>query len=431
MPRAKKNAQTWEQGFKAAINASRQYWGVSEHSGKVRLRVQFPKGQGLPESDRVTLPYRWEPDSMDPVLQLVGLVYTAVMRGKRLRDAVNETIAKSDSKQKDPENWELIVERFHEELTHRGNQIKEQTYRASYGRYFDVALELLKGANKPSTGSELVKAVLDHPRKNRKSGKVHGTPLAPWRQQPSSRLECCLALKRMLEFAVEDCHQPQRWLIGTTEYMRLRGAPPNRADRAALSDAECLQLFEELDKKVNRGWGDVARIFRVYGIRMWEMNFLAVRPNWKNEPQLYVTKGKTFTKKGIKRETNPRFLEPLPVVNETFGLLEKISSGALVLPTGKDGNTMAISGANFGKNLRSIPLWRDLVKVKAAQGTELKPYCFRHTYSAQCTALGIHTDNASAAMGHSAEVHRRIYRTSTQSSVTNDFERARAAAPRP
>ena len=197
-----------------------------------------------------------------------------------------------------------------------------------------------------------IKAVLDHPRKNRKSGKVHGTPLAPWRQQPSSRLECCLALKRMLEFAVEDCHQPQRWLIGTTEYMRLRGAPPNRADRAALSDAECLQLFEELDKKVNRGWGDVARIFRVYGIRMWEMNFLAVRPNWKNEPQLYVTKGKTFTKKGIKRETNPRFLEPLPVVNETFGLLEKISSGALVLPTGKDGNTMAISGANFGKNLR-------------------------------------------------------------------------------
>jgi len=426
MARAKKNAQTWEQGFKAAINASRRYWGVSEHSGKVLLRTQFPKGQGLPEPGRVTLPYRWEPDSIDPVLQLVNLVYAPVMGGKPLNAAVSEIIAKSDSKQKDPENWELIVGRFHEELTHRGNQIKEQTYRASYGRYFDVALELLKGANKPSTGAELLTAVLDHPRRNRKSGKIQGSPLKPWRQQPPSRLECCLALKRLLEFAVEKCHQPQRWLIGPTEYMSLRGAPPNRADRAALSDSECLQLFEQLDKKGNRGWGDVARILRVYGIRMWEMNFLTVRPNWKNEPQLYVTKGKTFTRKGIKRETKPRFLEPLPVANETFGLLEKIGNGSLVLPKGKDGNAMKISGANFGKNLRTIPLWRELVEVKAAQGTELKPYCFRHTYSAECTALGIHTDNASAAMGHSAEVHRRIYRTSTQSSVTNDFERARA-----
>ena len=97
-----------------------------------------------------------------------------------------------------------------------------------------------------------------------------------------------------------------------------------------------------------------------------------------------------------------------------------------MLPRGGNGKAMEISGANFGATLRKIPTWQMLVKTKAAQGEKLVPYSFRHTYSAKCTELGIHTDNASKAMGHSAEVHRRIYRTDTQASVTRDFERARS-----
>jgi integrase len=427
MPRAKKGGENWEAGFRAAIRSLSRGWGVLEHSGKVRLRLQFPKGQGLPSNQQATLPYPWSPESQPAVIQLVSLILEQVNKGeKTLQAALCEVLAKSDVKQKDPRNWEQIVERHRNELINRGNQIKEKTYQASYGRYFEGALKLLRGHGAPRTGSELVNAVLDHQRTNRKAGKVHGTPLKPWRQQASSRQECCLALKKLIEFAVEDCHQPQSWIIGQAEYKRLRGGRPRESPRATLTDEECVQIFTELDKKENRGWGDVARILRIYGVRMWEINFLVVRTNWEGEKQLFVSKGKVYTSQGVKEVTDPRFLEPVPVANEKFNLLKKIDQGELVLPKGDNGKAMEISGANFGANLRKIPIWQILVKTKAAQGEKLVPYSFRHTYSAKCTELGIHTDHASAAMGHSAEVHRRIYRTDTQASVTRDFERARS-----
>ena len=41
------------------------------------------------------------------------------------------------------------------------------------------------------------------------------------------------------------------------------------------------------------------------------------------EPQLRVTKGKTYnTRGGVKEETDPRWLEAVAVDNSTFGLVE-------------------------------------------------------------------------------------------------------------
>jgi len=425
MPRAKKDEKKWEAGLRAAVNSRFRYWGVQEHSGKVRLRLQYPSGQGLPPKQQASLPFPWAAESLGPVTQLCDLIYGDVHGGKKtLQGALNEVIAKSDAKQSDPENWPQIVEQFHRRLTESGNKIKEETFQASYGRYFEVVLELLKGTSPPRDGQSLLERVLVHERYNRKPGKKHGEPLVLWQDQPASRQECALAIKKLTEFAVHVCHQPQSWLINPFEYARLRGAKPPAQKRAVLEDDECLKVFAELEK-VAPDWVDVARVMRVFGIRPWEMNHLVVKKDWEGVDKVFCTKGKTFTSKGVKRTTEPRYLEAIPVAGEQFDLLERIKKQELRLPKGKDGGPVKISGKNFGSSLRRTLLWRHLVEEKAKLGEELVPYSFRHTYSARCTNLGIDTDDASMAMGHTAEVHRRIYRTSTQRSMTAAFKRAR------
>ena len=433
MPRTKKNQEKWEVGFRAAINSVGRGWGVLEHSDKVRLRLQFPKGGQYPPNQAVTLPFGWERDSIDPVRQLVALIFEEVNSGKKtLRNAINEVIAKSDARQRDPSNWAEIMEAFHIDVTTKGNRILEATYKASYGRYFKVALELLAGASAPATGAELVDAVLGHQRYNKKPGKLFGQPLPFWRDQGPSRHECCLAIKKLMEYAVDDHNQPQSWLLNPRRYDKLRGPLDKPAKRAALSDKECLAIFVALSNK-SQEWADVARLQRVYGLRMWETNYLVVKPNPDrgNNLQLFVTKGKTHGSRGIKRTTEPRFLEAVPVAGQDFDLQGRLHRGELTFPVGDDGNPAEISGVNLGQYLRRLPMWMQLVETKARLGEELVPYCFRHSYSARCTELGIHTDNASAAMGHTAMVHQRVYRTATGKSVATDFDRARSLGPPP
>ena len=51
--------------------------------------------------------------------------------------------------------------------------------------------------------------VLTHLRVNQKQGKKHGEALNPWVEMPRSRLECSLALKKFLEYAVAEHRQPE------------------------------------------------------------------------------------------------------------------------------------------------------------------------------------------------------------------------------
>lgn len=402
---------------------------MSEHNGKVRLRTQTPKGEKYPQPDGKTLDYPWAPTSQAAVIQLVSLVLEPVNEGQKgLRAALFEVEAKSDIKQKDPENWPEIVEAFHLEVTQKRNRIKELTYQRSYGRYFEVALELLAGRKPPATGSELAGAVLDHKRYNKKPGKKCGEALEPWRNQAASRQECCLALKKLTEFAVYERSQPESWLIKPSDYQGLRGEVVDPMDRAVLSDDECEMVFEAMAKEKGEGWANVARLQRIYGIRMWETNYLVVKPNpvRGNREQVYVTRGKTFTSRGAKRTTAPRFIEAIKVNGSDFNIQERIKNGTLEMPVDKKGGFVKISGANLGQHLRELTIWRKLEKEKLRKGENLVPYSFRHTYSAKCTEMGIETDDASHIMGHSAAVHQRIYRTATDKSAAEAFDRARA-----
>ena len=78
VPRQSKK-QPWEKRLQQQTGGWRG-WGLSEHYGKVRLKLQFPPGAGIANAS-ATLPYSWAEGSIQPVSRLVDQIYEPVMEG--------------------------------------------------------------------------------------------------------------------------------------------------------------------------------------------------------------------------------------------------------------------------------------------------------------------------------------------------------------
>lgn len=424
MPRKQKTKPTWEVGLQGAVREGRRGWSVVNFRGKVRLRLQFPKKGTYPADQQAFLPYEWAPESINPILQICNRIYGPVMSGEAtLRSAIDVALAESDHKRHIcVAPWVEVAAAFKRDKLEMGNQIKEKTFDASYNRYLKVALHLLKGRQQPQTGKDLVEAVLRHKRTNQKTGKKYGEPLLPWIDQPKSRLECCLALKKFLEYAVHEARHANCWLVSDRDYMKLRGTDCKRREKAVLSDDEVMILIDSLPET----WGNVVKLGRIYGLRPWETSCLAVRKNPAGDWQMFCTEGKVYSTRGLKKTNDPRWLIPIPINGNDFDLVETMRKGYLALPIGNDGEPIEIDGASLGKALRRLPMWKRLVLEKKKQGEWLRPYSLRDTYSLKGTEYGLHDTNISRAMGHTVAVHQRSYRTTGFEQMMEDFKKVQS-----
>ena len=416
MPRQKQNKEWWENGLQAAVskNGKRRGWSVSEHNGRTRLRLQFPKAGEWPANAQTNLPYAWDADSVDDIVLLINRIYAPVMGGEvTLKAAIADVLATSDKKADlvvSP--WPDIVKAFRDYKLNFGNRIAPKTFEASYERYLSVALLHLQGRGTARTGKELMERVLSHQRVNQKPGVKHGEQLKRWIDMPKSRLECCLALKKFLEYAVAEHRQPKAFLVSDRDYLEVRGADGKSRKKAVLTDAEVLELIRLLPES----WANVVKTTRVFGVRPWEIEHIARATNDDGNHQLRVIKGKTFTTRGgVKQTTDPRWLEAVAVDGTTFDLVENWDQ--LTLPT-------TVSGKTLGNILRRLPYWQQLVAEYEARGEWLRPYSFRDTFSVRAHGCGIEDTMIAAALGHSIEVHHRSYRTSEWRSVRKAFAEA-------
>ena len=414
MPRLAKNKPAWEVGLQGAVKEGRRGWSVVNFRGKTRLRLQFPKQGSWPADAQAFLPYPWEPASVNPVIQLVNVIYPRVMSGEvTLKTALGDALSTSSKKADQVVTpWPGIVSAFKEHKLNLGNRIAAKTFEASYERYLNIALVQLQGRKAAQTGKELIEKVLTHQRVNQKQGKKHGEELKPWIEMPKSRLECCLALKKFLEYAVAEHRQPKAFLVSDRDYLEVRGADGKSRKKAVLTDAEVLELIRLLPES----WANVVMISRVFGVRPWEIEHIARATNDDGNHQLRVIKGKTFTTRGgVKQTTDPRWLEAVAVDGTTFDLVENWDK--LTLPT-------TVSGKTLGNILRRLPYWQQLVAEYEARGEWLRPYSFRDTFSVRAHGCGIEDTMIAAALGHSIEVHHRSYRTSEWRSVRSAFAKA-------
>ena len=181
-----------------------------------------------------------------------------------MQTAIADVLAISDHKSQEVVTpWPGIVAAFRNHKLTLDNRIAPKTFEASYGRYLNVALLHLDGRNAAQTGKALMEKVLTHQRVNQKPGKKHGEALKPWVEMPKSRLECCLALKKFLEYAVAEHRQPQAFLVPEKDYLKIRGADAKRRKKAVLTDAEVLELIRLLPE----AWANVIKVCRVFGVR--------------------------------------------------------------------------------------------------------------------------------------------------------------------
>ena len=79
MPRLVINKPAWEVGLQGAVKEGRRGWSVANFRGKTRLRLQFPKQGSWPADAQMFLPYPLEPASVNPVIQLVNVIYSRFM----------------------------------------------------------------------------------------------------------------------------------------------------------------------------------------------------------------------------------------------------------------------------------------------------------------------------------------------------------------
>ena len=130
------------------------------------------------------------------------------------------------------------------------------------------------------------------------------------------------------------------------------------------------------------------KISSVLGVRSWEVAFINRATNEDGEPQLRVTKGKTYR---VKEENEPRWLQPVAIDDSTFGLVEGWEQ--LKLPP-------TVFGKTLEAVLRRLPYWQLLLAEYKARGEWLRPYSLRDTFSVR--AHGIVKDDTliAAAMGH-------------------------------
>ncbi|GCE65854.1 hypothetical protein OMCYN_01800 [cyanobiont of Ornithocercus magnificus] len=89
------------------------------------------------------------------------------------------------------------------------------------------------------------------------------------------------------------------------------------------SKAKSADEVLELIRLLPESWGNIMKISRVFGVRLCEISFIALATNDDGEPQLRVTKSKTYNNcGGVKEQTDPRWLEAVAVDGTTFDLGE-------------------------------------------------------------------------------------------------------------
>ena len=413
---------SFSKGFQSSVKSAYPGWTVQQHPGTNRIRVRIRKAGVFGDGQSVLLPILWEAKNQAEAMGYIGRMYKQVETGEvTLKGSLEVVMGASDLRAEEVlSSWNEIVLAYRIHLQTFKNRIKESTYEASYGRYFTEALKLLHSRKPPTNGYELLERTLKVDRKNQKPGKKFGHPLKRWVDLPASRIECSLAIKNLLQYAVSRHPQPQSWILNEFDYEELRGKKPKSRVKAILNDFEILNLVNVIED-MNPHWANAIKLLALYGLRPVELQHLSVKRNPHGDWQLWCDYQKTVNGK----KTAPRWLLPVPLVDPLGKRVQwdlVLGFNAIELPLGLNGQKRKLDGAVLGKFLRSLPQWQFLVKAKSDQGEYLKPYAFRDSYSLRAHRFGVSTEMLSPAMGHSVEIHSRSYRTSGFDEMMKSFK---------
>ena len=365
------------------------------------------------KAESVVLPFKWNEESWGDAYTRARNIFVFLKKGHSLRAAADLAASKGPKK---PKDWSRILESFKEQKINFGTAISEATFNKQYLPPCEMVIEVMSKKNPPTNPEDLIDICV----KDWKPGSV-------------SRKHRTRAIKQFLDHAVSREGVSEIWTPPADLSRHIGKAKPkeivNQKAAAFESDQQILDFLETLptdspynvDAEAATRWFNCFCLMAELGLRPIEINYLQVRFDRIEKEHYWHC---TYRKKGGNGATEPRDIEPLPLMdrdgNEVkWNLIERFRGNLLPLPE-------RVTGEAAGTYLKRRQSWKDLKEVMMqTQGANITCYSFRHYYALRCHVRLIDSGSACKSMGHSIESHHRNYPYSSKTTTRNAFKRAR------
>ncbi len=382
---------------------------ANERRGKVqvKLRKKDEKQQS------VMIPFDWDIKSFDDAYTRIRNIYKFLIEGHNLKAAAEMAQGKAPKKGKD---WEHILDGFKDQKTNFGNAIADKTWKKDYLPVCEMAINVMANKNPPTSPKDLIDICLKDWAAGSRAREIRARSLSQFLTHGVNRE------------GIADIWTPPgdlREHIGRAkkgEQINQKGDPFSD-DQQILDFLKTLPIDSPFKKDADAAirWNNAFCLMAELGLRPTEVNQLIVKKDPTTKDFYWFC---TYTKKGGGGTTEPRRIEPLPLLDRDgkeiqWNLIDRFRANLLPLPDRVDGDACKVY-------LQRREGWKQLKEMmKKKEGSNLVPYSFRHYYSLRGHIAGIDSGSMASSMGHSIEAHHRAYPYSSKASTTNAFKQAR------
>ena len=382
---------------------------ANERRGKVQLKLRRT-GE---KQQSVMLPFDWSPKFFDDAYTRIRNIFKFITEGHNLKAAAELAQGKAPKKGKD---WAHILKSFEDQKINFGNAIAEKTWKKDYLPVCQMAVDVMAEKNPPTSPKDLIDRCLKDWNAGSRARQIRARSLSQFLTHAVTRE------------GIADIWTPPSDLrehIGRAK----KGQGINQKGDPFSDDQQILDFLKTLpidspfkkDADAATRWNNAFCLMAELGLRPTEVNKLIIKKDPTTKEFYWWC---TYEKKGGGGTTEPRRIEPLPLLDRDgkevqWNLLERFRSNLLPLPDKMDGESCK-------DYLSRREGWKDLKEMMLKkEGANIVPYSFRHYYSLRGHIAGIDSGSMAKSMGHSIEAHHRNYPYSSEASTTNAFKQAR------
>ncbi len=413
MPIQRLTKKSWEIEFQRAVSSIDENCGLTVTKSKVGNVELRHRGQGF--NVVKTIPFKWEENWGDAYTRIRN-IFKFITEGHNLKAAAELAQGKAPKKGKD---WAHILNSFEDQKTNFGNAIADKTWKKDYLPVCQMAVDVMAEKNPPTSPKDLIDRCLKDWNAGSRARQIRARSLSQFLTHAVTRE------------GIADIWTPPSDLkehIGRTK----KGQGINQKGDPFSDDQQILDFLKTLpidspfkkDADAATRWNNAFCLMAELGLRPTEVNKLIIKKDPTTKEFYWFC---TYEKKGGGGTTEPRRIEPLPLLDRDgkevqWNLIDRFRANLLPLPDRVDGDACKVY-------LQRREGWKQLKEMmKKKEGSNLVPYSFRHYYSLRGHIAGIDSGSMASSMGHSIEAHHRAYPYSSKASTTNAFKRARERA---
>jgi integrase len=410
MPIQRLTKKSWEIEFQRAVSSIDENCGLTVTKSKVGNVELRHRGQGF--NVVKTIPFKWEENWGDAYTRIRN-IFKFITEGHNLKAAAELAQGKAPKKGKD---WAHILNSFEDQKTNFGNAIADKTWKKDYLPVCQMAVDVMAEKNPPTSPKDLIDRCLKDWNAGSRARQIRARSLSQFLTHAVTRE------------GIADIWTPPSDLkehIGRTK----KGQGINQKGDPFSDDQQILDFLKTLpidspfkkDADAATRWNNAFCLMAELGLRPTEVNKLIIKKDPTTKEFYWFC---TYEKKGGGGTTEPRRIEPLPLLDRDgkevqWNLIDRFRANLLPLPDRVDGDACKVY-------LQRREGWKQLKEMmKKKEGSNLVPYSFRHYYSLRGHIAGIDSGSMASSMGHSIEAHHRAYPYSSKASTTNAFKQAR------